>query len=203
VTGVSAQNGDLSDEQLVQRSLGDPDAFFYLMKRYEGKLLRYIERISNVTRDEAEDLLQTIFLKAYRNLNAFDRELKFSNWIFRIAHNTVLNHIRKKKVRSAVWVHWDDSDTPPSSRGDFNEDATPETDMAARESREGLAMALSDLPAKYREVLVLRYFEGKSYEEIGDILMKPGGTVATMINRAKKRLKKIAPLYGLGEADGI
>ena len=92
------KRGGFSDKQLVRRSLENPDEFLYLMKRCEKKLLRYIRRISTVRHEEAEDLLQNIFLKTYRNLNAFDQTLKFRNWAFRITHNAALNYVRKKKT---------------------------------------------------------------------------------------------------------
>ncbi len=191
---------NISDEELVRRALENPDDFFYLMKRYEGRLLRYIRRISAVSYEEAEDILQEAFLKVYRNLNAFDQKLKFSNWIYRIVHNTVINHQRKKKVRAAVWVRLDEKDRQGAARhldGVAPESGRGDSRFQDEEMRESLDRALLELPEKYREVLVLRYLEDKSYEEISEILKKPGGTVASLIKRAKKRLRKIAPRHGL------
>ena len=80
---------NLSDLQLVKLSLKDHQNFRYLVERYEPLLLRYMRRIANVSKEEAEDLLQEIFIKVYKNLNGFDQKLKFSSWIYRIAHNEI------------------------------------------------------------------------------------------------------------------
>ena len=80
----------MPDEQLVQLSLNNQDYFYYLMKRYEIKLLRYIKRLTTVSPEEAKDIIQEIFIKVYRNLNGFNPKLKFSSWIYRIAHNEII-----------------------------------------------------------------------------------------------------------------
>ena len=193
----------LSDEQWVRRALENPDDFYFLMKRYEGKLLRYIKRISDVTHEEAEDLLQDVFFKAYRNLNSFDQTLKFSSWIYRIAHNSVLNYVRKRKIRSILDRLGDDGETGNLKQEDIPGDMGADSRYQSYETHENMENALAELPVRYREVLILHYFEEKSYDEISEILRKPSGTVATWIKRAKKRLKKIAPRYGLVETGGI
>ena len=87
----------MTDEALVKHSLQDENAFYFLMKRYEPVLLRYIHRMTQVSHEEAEDLLQEIFIKIYRNLNGFDTNLKFSTWVYRIPHNEIISQYRKKK----------------------------------------------------------------------------------------------------------
>src|SRR5665648_188700 len=81
---------NMTDNELVKLSLDNPDHFFCLTKRYESKLLRYIMRISKFSHEDAEDVLQDVFIKTYYNLNEFDSELKFSSWIYRIAHNQTI-----------------------------------------------------------------------------------------------------------------
>ncbi|MDD5489902.1 MAG: sigma-70 family RNA polymerase sigma factor, partial [Candidatus Moranbacteria bacterium] len=76
-----------TDEEMVALTLKNQDYFACLVERYEPKLMRYIRRISAATQEDAEDLLQDVFVKVYRNLNDFDQKLKFSSWIYRIAHN--------------------------------------------------------------------------------------------------------------------
>ncbi len=186
----------LTDEILVQKSLEDREVFYYLIKRYETKLLRYTKRITHVTPEEAEDLLQEIFIKVYRHLNGFDQELKFSSWIYRIAHNEIINFAKKKKVHSVLY-------SPDGENFDetFLENLPGEDDVhgnyVSMESREQVWQALMELPLKYREVLVLKFFENRSYREMSDILRKPEGTVATLVNRAKKKFLKIASKYQL------
>ncbi len=187
---------NLSDLTLIQLSLEDHRNFEVLMERYEPLLLRYIKRIANVSREEAEDLLQEIFIKVYRNLNGFDQKLKFSSWIYRIAHNEIVNHVYKQKVRSVV-TSMDDNNEHHLKQGKWTEESEAYFDLESKESSKRLRDALMELPEKYREVLILKFFEDKSYREISDILKKPEGTVATLINRAKKKFKKVAKRYQL------
>lgn len=175
-----------TDEELVIQTLEDRDVFVYLIRRYERKLYDYIRRITNVSHEEAEDILQEVFIKAFRNLNDFDPDLKFSSWIYRIAHNQVISGFRKRKAR------------PEGSSVELSEDLIRtladgldiEKEVGQRILRENIFKGLERLNKKHKEVLVLRFFEEKSYEEISDIIMKPQGTVATLINKAKKEFLK-------------
>ena len=187
----------MSDEQLVQLSLKDQDSFYYLIKRYEPKILHYIKRITNISPEESEDLLQEIFIKVYRNLNRFNRKLKFSSWVYRIAHNEIINQYRKKKSYSATIDSFAENDDTDYLAGFIGEALDIDNDYISRENAEKVRAALAKLPDKYREVLILRYFEDQSYKEISDILRKPAGTVATLINRAKSKFRKIAQQHQL------
>ncbi|MBC8198812.1 MAG: RNA polymerase sigma factor [Desulfobacterales bacterium] len=186
---------NIPDEQLVQLSLKDQDCFYYLMKRYEIKLLRYIKRLTTVSQEEAEDIIQEIFIKVYRNLNGFNRKLKFSSWIYRIARNEIINQYRKTKLRLAMTpLNIEDEENLIDSINDTIEINEAYENL---ENAERVRKALSELPDKYREILILRYLEDKTYDEISDILRKPPGTVATQINRAKASFKKIAGRHQL------
>ena len=187
----------MSDEQLVQLSLKDQNSFYYLIERYEPKILRYIKRITNISPEESEDLLQEIFIKVYRNLNRFNRKLKFSSWVYRIAHNEIINQYRKKKSYSATIDLFTENDDTDHLAGFIGEALDIDNDYISRENAEKVRAALAKLPDKYREVLILRYFEDQSYKEISDILRKPAGTVATLINRAKSKFRKIAQQHQL------
>ncbi len=189
----------MSDNQLVQLALKNPDDYLYLIEKYESKLTRYIHRTVRVMQEDAEDLLQDIFIKVYRNLNGFNQNLKFSSWIYRIAHNEILNYAYKKGKYSD-FIQTDISDSDETSIIDKmpgTEDSN--ADFEAKQSHEKILSALMELPIKYREALVLRFFEDKSYNEISDILRKPDGTVATLINRAKRKFEKIAEKHQLKE----
>jgi RNA polymerase sigma-70 factor (ECF subfamily) len=177
-----------SDEELVALALKDQDFFACLMERYEPKLTRYIRRISAATQEDAEDLLQEIFVKVYRNLNDFDQSLKFSSWIYRIAHNQVVSQWRKTKTRPQVLKFEADDDFLKYISTDEDLAADTERRFTGEEVRE----TINNLDEKYKEVLILKYLEGKDYREISDILRRPLGTVATLINRAKKQFAKIA-----------
>ncbi|MBU4536457.1 sigma-70 family RNA polymerase sigma factor [Patescibacteria group bacterium] len=89
-----------TDGELVSLVLENSDYFLYLVRRYEQKLTRYIARISNLDKDDIEDVLQDIFIKVYKNLNGFDTSLKFSSWIYRITHNEVISNYRKFKNKA-------------------------------------------------------------------------------------------------------
>lgn len=182
-----------TDEEMVSLVLESQDFFACIVDRYEEKLRRYIMRISASTREDAEDLLQEVFIKVYRNLNDFDQNLKFSSWIYRIAHNQVISQWRKLRSRPSVLKFEADED--------FLKYLSTDEDLALDTERkftgEDVREMIGDLDDKYREVLVLKYLEEKDYKEISDILEKPLGTVATLINRAKKQFKEISEKKGV------
>ena len=174
---------DKTDNELVGMSLKDPDHFLCLSKRYEDKLLRYILRISKFSREDAEDVLQDVFIKTYYNLNGFDKELQFSSWIYRIAHNEAVSAIRKKVVRPTIALEVEDLER-------FGDVFDMTKDMDNSFDRKYIDEALSKIDEKYREVLVLRFLDEKDYIEIADILKKPVSTVGNLILRGKKIFKE-------------
>jgi RNA polymerase sigma-70 factor (ECF subfamily) len=174
-----------TDEELVALTLKSQDYYTCLVARYESKIMRYIKRISSFSKEDAEDILQEVFIKVYRNLNDFDQKLKFSSWIYRIAHNEVISHFRKMKSRP-VLVTTEADEWLKTIAG--NDDLEKELDR--KFTSEEIRNILSKMDLKYKEVLALRYLEEKDYREISDILEKPMGTVATLINRAKKQFKE-------------
>lgn len=175
-----------TDEELVLLTLSDKQLYLHIMRRYEPKLMRYVKRIISFSTEEAEDVVQETFIKTYENLNDFDTSLKFSSWIYRIAHNEAVNALRKSsKFRSLPSTEEADA-IMENLAASFN----LEEDMHRKMESESVHAALNALEEKYREVLVLKFLEEKSYEEISDILKKPVGTVGTLINRAKQQLRK-------------
>ncbi|PLX25502.1 hypothetical protein C0580_02480 [Candidatus Parcubacteria bacterium] len=176
---------NLSDEELVKLTLADQDNFLHIIKRYEIKLSYYIKRISGLVSEDIEDILQEVFIKTYQNLNNFDQKLKFSSWIYRIAHNEVISNWRKRKSRPENVV-WDAEKVLDNIVADF--DISQDIDRAILSKN--MESIFSKMDIKYRDVLVLKFIEDKNYQEISDILEKPMGTVATLINRAKKQFKK-------------
>jgi RNA polymerase sigma-70 factor, ECF subfamily len=177
---------DKTDEELVAMTLKNPDAYGLLVERYEEKLLRYIMRISRSTTEDAEDLLQDVFLSAYKNLNDFDQDLKFSSWIYRITHNKVISHFRKVTTRPKTTTYEGDSNLLNILSSDEDIARDLERKYTAQEVKD----VLEKLDERYREVLVLKFLEEKDYKEISDILEKPMGTVATLISRAKQQFKE-------------
>jgi RNA polymerase sigma-70 factor (ECF subfamily) len=176
-----------SDNELVQMSLEDPDYFLCLMKRYELRLMVYIKRLLGVGEEDAEDILQEVFIKTYRNLNDFDSNLKFSSWIYRITHNHAISSYRKFKKRMNTLSLEDSAEVLNKMSSDLDIEKEVEQELLKGKMTE----LLMKLDHKYREVLLLKFLEDKDYGEISDILKKPSGTVATLINRAKSKFKEI------------
>ena len=174
-----------SDEELAGLIRNNPDFYYFLMERYEEKILRYVRRIANVSKEVSEDLVQEIFLKAYENMNDFDEALKFSSWLYRIAHNHVISHWRKYKNEKLL--SWDADE---NFKNMFESDDDLTRDLDKKITAERMREVLDKIKPAYKEVLVLRYLEDKDYTEIGDILKKPVGTIGTLILRAKKELRK-------------
>lgn len=177
---------EMTDEQLVMETLKNPEVYAFIVERYEEKLLRYIMRISAGSREDAEDTLQDVFLSAYKNLNDFDQDLKFSSWVYRIAHNKVISHFRKVTARPKTTTY--EGDTQLLNILASEEDIAKS--LEKKYTSEQVRETIEQLDPKYKEVLVLKFLEEKDYKEISDILQKPMGTVATLINRAKKQFKE-------------
>ena len=186
---ISIENYEnINDEELVKKSLKNIDYFACIYERYEKRLTRYILRISSFTIEEAEDVLQEAFIKAWKNLNEFDGDLKFSSWIYRIVRNTTITEWKKSKSKGQDKKQDIDEElfqNIPSSL-----DIKKEIDQ--KFNNKSIQKILQLMPEKYREVLILKFLEEKDYKEISDILRKPSGTVATLINRAKKSFYEIA-----------
>lgn len=185
---VSNDFSDKTDEQLVTLSIKDSKIYAVLVERYEEKLLRYIMRISGGSPDDAEDILQDVFISAYRNLNDFDVDLKFSSWIYRIAHNKVISHYRKVTARPKTTTYEGDNELLNILASD--EDLM--RDLDRKYTADQVRQILSKMDDRYKEVLVLKFLEDKDYKELSDILEKPMGTVATLINRAKKQFREVS-----------
>lgn len=185
-----------SDEEVVALVLEHKRFFAELVRRYEAKLARYIRRLAALGPEDVEDLLQEIFLKVYQNLNNFDRDLRFSSWIYRIAHNETMEYFRKRKVAAHGHLT-DDSDEVAAL---LASELDLMRQLEANDDAHKLVQAVAEQSAEYRDVLILRYFEHKSYDEISDILTLPPGTVATRLNRAKERVRRT--LLALGYNHG-
>lgn len=174
---------NLTDEQIaVIVRTQDKEMYSELIRRYSLKLAHYLRKFIH-SADELEDVLQNVFIKAYRNLNAFDSDKRFSPWIYRIAHNEALNFLNKYRRES---VRIDEQEIEIIDR-----DADVKSEVDAILDREKIEKAFSLLKFKYRDPLVLFFFESKSYEEISDILHLPKSTVGTLIKRGKEKLKAI------------
>lgn len=175
-----------TDAELVALSIKHKDFYSHLIRRYEGKIRRYILRLSGGRVDDTEDVLQEVFIKVYKNLNDFDSKLKFSSWIYRIAHNETITFLRKINRRPTTY----NFDIDAVRVKTIKEDLDIEKEIDRKQLAIDIAKIIGTLDNKYKEVLLLRYIEDKDYREISDILRKPPGTVATLIRQAKERFKR-------------
>ena len=177
-----------SDEEVVKMTLKEPNQYGILMERYEAKLKRYVTRLGVRNHEDQLDVLQEIFIKAYRNLNGFDTDLSFSSWMYRIAHNEAISFYRKKNVRPEGHLVGDGEVVLEflSSKEDG-----PEVTFDRLVNAEEVSRALERIDEKYREPIILRFFEHKEYDEISDILQIPMGSVGTLLHRGKKQLASV------------
>ncbi len=179
-------NTQLADRALVNAALSSRDAYGAVVRRFEAPLRRYVRRLLGQQVASADDVLQEAFIKAYMNLNDYDPTRPFGPWIYRIAHNEAISHLRKLKSgpqplpqadADAILERIAEPDDPASLHGRKNATAQ-------------LRRALDRLHPKYRYILTLRYLEEQSYDEISDILQLPPGTVATLLRRGLDRLRQ-------------
>lgn len=182
----------LTDQQVVQLALnGRERAFRELIGRYQRPVFSLIYRLVR-DRERAEDLAQDTFIKVLNALDRYNPEYKFSSWIFKIAHNTALDQLRRKEpdtlsldgsphARTASEVEAT-TITPESG------DETPEQYTANRQLGVEIEQAISTLRPEYRTAILLCHVEGRPYEEIAEIMGVPLGTVKTYIHRGRKVL---------------
>jgi RNA polymerase sigma-70 factor (ECF subfamily) len=179
---------ELSDNELVERSLaGSPEAFGVLVVRYQRPIFGLVVRMVR-NRAIAEELAQEIFVKAYRNLASFDRRRKFSSWLFKVAHNATIDHLRRRRLDT---VPLDSPGDESGGVGDLlagPEREGPESRALRSELAGALEAAMAELRPEHREILLLRFREGLSYGELAEVLGLAMGTVKTHLHRARKRL---------------
>jgi RNA polymerase sigma-70 factor (ECF subfamily) len=183
-----------SDETLIQRILdGDAYAFEQLVERYQQKVFNIAFRMSG-NHEDALDLSQESFLRAYRALHRFKGQSAFSTWLFRIVNNTCIDALRKRKRQPLVVMSTDSS--IETEEGEYQiefpapEGENPEEQTLNKELREQVQLALSRLSEEHRLALVLRDIEGYSYEEIAELLELNIGTVKSRINRARVAIRE-------------
>ncbi len=175
------------DKDLVSRCLtGDMKAFETLVDRYEKPVFNVALRLLSNS-DDAADVSQATFVKAYEKLNSYDDRYKFFSWLYRIAVNTSLNFLEQKKRSDLLG----DEEVTEGSR--------LEEEFDAAERVEKLEDAILNLPVEYRVVIVLRHFHDLSYEEMGMILDLPEKTVKSRLFTARQLLKDILIKAGLME----
>jgi RNA polymerase sigma-70 factor (ECF subfamily) len=194
-----------SDSDLVARARsGDEAACREIVIRYERPIFNLIARMVH-DRSLAEDLSQETFLKAFTRLGLYDARYKLSNWLFKIAHNTVIDHLRQRRPAT---VSLEESSPAERDAAQLRADAAvrdPFEKLAQAELAQVLGRAVAALRPEYRQVVILRYHEDFSHEEIADVMAIPVGTVKSYLHRARLELadilKRQLPV-GIGEGPG-
>jgi len=197
------------DARLIARiRTGDQDAFSELLDAYQGRVYRMIMRTLSRSRDLAEDLTQEVFLRVHRGLPSFQGDCSFSTWIHRITTNVCISEVRRRKAqkRDKTTISLD---APVAGAAD---DDCPRLDPAADGLEPGVAVeraelyeacrrAIDALPSLWKVILTLRDLEGKSYEEIAEVLGLPIGTVRSRLHRARSKVRALLE-QGLGSLEG-
>lgn len=178
------------DTVLIQRALeGDQQAFKDILNKYKGPVFNLIIRMVK-NKEEAEDLVQEAFIKAFNSLASFNMEYAFSTWLYKIAINNCIDHFRKQKLKLCSL------DKPLESKNGELKREFPDVTFAAdrelldSEKTDLIQKAIDSLPEKYRLSIVYRHQDEKSYEEIAQLMDIPLGTVKARIFRAREMLKK-------------
>ena len=181
----------MTEKDLIRRAKsGDQDAFGQLVLTHQNKVYTLcVHMVTN--REEAEDLAQEAFLKAWRSLSSFQEESSFATWMHRLTTNVCLDYLRKQTRRQNIStaVSLDDEESGWSEPADHTQD--PQQQLEQQEQRQVLAKALNELPEHHRRLLIMRELSGLSYQEIADALNMDLGTVKSGISRARERLRKI------------
>ena len=182
----------LPDEALMEHVVrGSEAAFAALVDRYRNRIINLVSRFIS-DRDRAQEITQEVFLRIYVHRERYRPNGKFSTWMYTIAVNLAKNEIRRR-VRSRGIVSLDKLMEVAGDSGKFVADPTqkPDRRLQQREVQEHVEEALSRLPEKFRDVIVLRDIQQLSYEEIEEVLGIPGGTVRSRINRARTSLQEM------------
>ena len=176
-----------TDQQLVQRAQrGDLRAFDLLVLKYQGRIAALVGRYVSDA-GEVEDVTQEAFIKAYRALGKFRGDSAFYTWLYRIAANAAKNHLVAKGRRPRADATIEDAEGFDEG-GMLSESASPEALAMGGELAEVVESAMDELPDELRAALMLREFEGLSYDDIADVLGCPVGTVRSRIFRAREAI---------------
>lgn len=184
---------EATDQEVVSLACqGREAAYRELIRRYERPVFSLIYRMVR-NRELAEDLSQETFVKVLNAIESYRPEFKFSSWVFKIANNTAIDHLRRRELDTLSLDGSPHAETPDSVEatalqiGDTSEN--PLEEVEARELGGAIEEGIRQLRPEYRSCILLRHVEGRSYEEIAEILNLPLGTVKTYIHRARNELR--------------
>src|SRR5688500_2290571 len=178
----------VSDRELVAIAVtGFDGSFEELVRRYQRPISAYVYRMVG-NYESALDLTQEIFIKVYNSLTRYRSEFKFSTWIYKIAHNAAVDHLRRNSTREqslVAGIEGDTFDLPIESAR-----LSPEQESEQKERRGEIEAVVRALPANYRELIILRHSQDLSYEEIVEVTGLPLGTVKNRLFRAREMMRQ-------------
>ena len=180
---------ELVNKRINEVLKGDQDAFEEIVTLFQHRLYHVCYRMLS-NRQEAEDIAQEAFVRAYINIHTFDQKRKFSTWLFRIATNLCIDRIRKKKPDYYLDANVPGTEGLTMYSQIAADGELPEEEVERMETQERIQYEIGRLPDKYRSVIILRYIEELPLQEIGDILELPLGTVKTRVHRGRAAFRK-------------
>ena len=188
----------LADHELVQSAVAGREASFEeLVRRYQRPIAAYVYRMVG-DYDAALDLTQEVFIKVYNSLSRYRSEYKFSTWIYKIAHNAAIDHLRRHAVRDQALhggVDGEHREMTIESRR-----LTPEQESEQKERQTEIESVVQLLQASYRELIVLRHSHDLSYDEIAEVAGLPLGTVKNRLFRAREAMRDLLMQRGINSA---
>ena len=180
----------MDEKEIIEQVLaGDNNAFGLLVERYQDRVYNLTLRMCG-NADDAFDLAQEAFFRAWRGLPGFQQDAAFSTWLFRLAANVCLDWLRAKKRRPTVSLTVSDDDGEEVQMELRDPGKSPEELLEAAEDRAALSRAMNELPVDFRQILTMRAINDMSYTEIADALEMPEGTVKSRLARARLALRK-------------
>ena len=189
---TAGDNFTLDDEALARQAQGgDAQAFAALVDRYQRGLVNLAYRLVG-NWETALDLAQDTFVRAYQALNSFDSSRRFSPWLYRIATNRCYDYLRQQRRRQAVSL-----EEVKGEAWNIDESSNPVQQAEQHDLAQAIEEAIAGLPPRYRTVVVLRYLEGMSYQDIAETLEMPLGTAKTHIYRARVSLRQTLSQKGI------
>jgi RNA polymerase sigma-70 factor (ECF subfamily) len=194
---VSANAAAPADTELVVRALsGREDGFEELVRRYQRPIVAYVYRMVG-DYDAALDLAQEVFIKVYNSLGRYRPEFKFSTWIYRIAHNAAIDHLRRQGAARIEEMEVEGSEGTTFEKPLASKALTPEQETERGEQRAEIEEVVAQLSPAYRELIVLRHSHDLSYDEIAEVTSLPLGTVKNRIFRAREAMRELLVARGI------
>lgn len=183
------QIGSLTDAELIDVSIsGREESFEELVRRYQRPIVGYVFRMLG-DYDSALDVTQEVFIKVYNSLHRYSSDYKFSTWLYRIAHNATIDHLRRNSTNTQS-IETETADGAYQLQIE-SRDPSPEKDRERKEWRVEIEAVVKRLPTAYRELILLRHSQDLSYDEIAEVTGLPLGTVKNRLFRAREMMREI------------